>query len=182
MCVQNHSYSLLALLEGIANCFLTAILSGKYCPFAFYLHIALTLAGISYLCVVMQEPQNSLTLDKMDRWKSSQVILALLFTTSVHGKGLFSGVPCSRSYRCATESSNLIAEISNVSLEEECQAACAVFSNCVSYTWASERAHELDIEPFLCQLFTSCERRYDALRRVSSGKRRFSSSASLCTE
>ena len=118
----------------------------------------------------MQEPHNSLTLDKMDRWKASQVILALLFTTSAHGKGLFSGVPCSRSYRCVTESSNVMAEISNVLLEEECQAACAGFSNCVSYTWASERADELDIEPFLCQLFTSCERRYDALGRVSSGE------------
>ena len=106
----------------------------------------------------------------MDRWKASQVILALRFTTSAHGKGLFSGVPCSRSYRCVTESSNVMAEISNVPLEEECQAACAGFSNCVSYTWASERAHELDIEPFLCQLFTSCERSYDALKRVSSGK------------
>ena len=132
----------------------------------------LTLArpNISYLCVVMQEPQNSLTLDKMDWWKSSQVILALLFTTSAHGKGLFSEVPCSRSYRCVTESSNVMAEISNVLLEEECQAACAGFSNCVSYTWASERAGELDIEPFLCQLFTSCERSYDALKRVSSGE------------
>ena len=134
----------------------------------------LTLAGpdISYLCVVMQELQNSLTLDKMDRWKSSQVILTLLFTTSAQGKGLFSGVPCSRSYRCVTESSNVMAEISNVPLEEECQAACAGFSNCVSYTWASERADELDIEPFLCQLFTSCERSYDALGRVSSGESR----------
>ena len=135
----------------------------------FLLISLLTLADISYLCVVMQEPQNPLTLEKMDRWKSSQVILALLFA-SAHGKGLFSGVPCSRSYRCATESSNMKAEISNVSLEEECQAACAVFSSCVSYTWASERANELDIEPFLCQLFTSCERSYDALKRVSSGK------------
>ena len=137
----------------------------------FLLISILTLAGpnISYLCVVIQEPQNSLTLDKMDRWKASQVILALLFT-SAHGKGLFSGVPCSRSYRCVTESSNVMAEISNVPLEEECQAACAGFSNCVSYTWASERAGELDIEPYLCQLFTSCERSYDALKRVSSGE------------
>ena len=138
----------------------------------FLLISTLTLAGISYLCVVMQEPQNSLTLDKMDWWKSSQVILTLLFTTSAHGKGLFSGVPCSRSYRCVTESSNVMAEMSNVLLEEECQAACAGFSNCESYTWASERADELDIEPFLCQLFTSCERSYDALERVSSGESR----------
>ena len=131
----------------------------------FLLISTLTLAGIGYL----SEPQNSLTLDKMDRRKVSQVILALLFTAA-HGKGLFSGVPCSLSYRCVTESSNVMAEISNVPLEEECQAACAVFSNCVSYTWASERAGELDIEPFLCQLFTSCERSYDALKRVSSGE------------
>ena len=131
-----------------------------------------TLAGpdISYLSVVIQEPQNSFTLDKMDWWKLTQIIWVLLYSTSAHGKGLFSGVPCSRSYRCVTESSNVMAEISNVSLEEECQAACAGFSNCVSYTWASERADELDIEPFLCQLFTSCERSYDALKRVSSGE------------
>ena len=136
----------------------------------FLLISTLTLAGISYLCVVIQEPQNSFTLDKMDWWKLTQIIWVLLYSTSAHGKGLFSGVPCSRSYRCVTESSNVMAEISNVSLEEECQAACAIFSNCVSYTWASERAGELDIEPFLCQLFTSCERSYDALKRVSSGE------------
>ena len=159
--MQNHSYSFLVLLEGIANCFRTAMFSGKYCPVPSYLLILTGRHQLSLRCDA--GPAKLLTLDKMDRWKSSQVILALLFTASAHGKGLFSGVPCSRSYRCVTESSNVMAEISNVLLEEECQAACAGFSNCVSYTWASERADELDIEPFLCQLFTSCERRYDAL-------------------
>ena len=62
-----------------------------------------------------------------------------------------------------------MAEIPSIFLEEECQAACAAFSSCVSYTWASERAGELGIEPYLCQLFTSCHKSYDALQQVSSG-------------
>ena len=62
-----------------------------------------------------------------------------------------------------------MAEIPSIFVEDECQAACAAFSSCVSYNWASERAAELGIEPYLCQLFTSCHRSYDALQRVSSG-------------
>ena len=111
MCVQNHSYSFLVLLEGIANCFRTAMFSGKYCPVPSYLLILTGRHQLSLRCDA--GPAKLLTLDKMDRWKSSQVILALFFT-SAHGKGLFSGVPCSRSYRCVTESSNVMAEISNV--------------------------------------------------------------------
>ena len=102
-------------------------------------------------------------------WRGVSLVIFPLVSSAL-GKGLFSGVPCARSYRCISESSNMMAEIPSIFLEHECQAACAAFSSCVSYTWASERAGELDMEPYLCQLFTSCHRSYDALQRVSSGK------------
>ena len=101
-------------------------------------------------------------------WRGVALVLFPLLSSAL-GKGLFSGVPCALSYRCISESSNMMAEIPSTFLEHECQAACAAFSGCVSYTWASERAGELDMEPYLCQLFTSCDRSYDSLQRVSSG-------------
>ena len=113
--------------------------------------------------------------------KISLICIFGLFNTSIaESKGLFSGVPCHRSYSCifetesdGFENSILLGTIENVEEEKHCQELCSAMEQCVSYSWWNEKS-QVDSHgrnPFLCELFALCHRRYfnPSLTPVFSG-------------
>ena len=82
------------------------------------------------------------------------------FTAS---KGLYSGVPCHRPYKCIFEdydglmSTEMIDQREDIVAEELCQGLCRDTVDCKSYSWFSEGD---PFNPNLCQLFSQCLRDY----------------------
>ena len=100
--------------------------------------------------------------------KNVLLIVLIFYLDRILCKGLYSGVPCHRSYYCifeeiddGFENSVLIGEEENVKDEKLCQYFCSKLEECVSYTWWNERAKDHpDGRPFLCQMFAICHRNY----------------------
>ena len=98
----------------------------------------------------------------------SIIFLIVCKFDEIESKGLFDGVPCHRSYHCifeenddGFENSVLIAEEEGVEREKNCQMKCANLEGCVSYSWWNEEAIDHpDGNPYLCQMFSACHRRY----------------------
>ena len=84
----------------------------------------------------------------------------------IASKGLYSGVPCHRPYKCIFEdyeglmNTEMIDQRENVWEEELCQSLCRDTVDCKSYSWFSE--NDL-LSPTLCQLFSQCLRDYQNL-------------------
>ena len=109
------------------------------------------------------------------------ICIFCLFSTSIgETKGLFSGVPCHRPYSCMNETENdgyensiLLGTKENVEEEKQCQELCSAMEECISYSWWNEKS-QVDSHgrnPFLCELFALCHRRYfnPSLTPVFSG-------------